>query len=69
LKECLSFTVDDSAKFIKEAEARRVKFDSDILNTRDNNLNVWLFDPEGNKLEIVETKPDSPHNKFESSRA
>lgn len=28
----------------------------------------FLFDPEGNKLEIVQTQPDSPHYKFEKSQ-
>lgn len=63
----VSFTVDDLAKFKKEAEGRGVVFDSDILDTRDHNKNVWLFDPDGNKLEIVETHPESPHFKFEKN--
>ncbi len=61
----ISFTVDDLAKTKKEMEQRGVVFDSDILDTRDHNKNVWLFDPEGNKLEIVQTLPNSPHYKFE----
>ena len=63
----ISFTVDDLVKSKKEMEKRGVVFDSDILDTRDHNKNVWLFDPEGNKLEIVQTQPDSPHYKFEKS--
>lgn len=63
----ISFTVGDLVKTKKEMEERGVEFDSDILNTRDHNINVWLFDPEGNKLEIVQTQPDSPHKKFEES--
>ncbi|KKQ26132.1 MAG: Glyoxalase/bleomycin resistance protein/dioxygenase [Candidatus Woesebacteria bacterium GW2011_GWA1_37_8] len=61
------FTVDDLAKLKIDAEKRGVVFDSDILDTRDHNKYVWLFDPEGNKLEIVQTMPDSPHKKFEES--
>lgn len=64
----ISFTVDNLSEFKKEAEAKGVVFDSEILKLRDNNLTVFFFDPEGNKLEIVETQPDSPHKKFEESR-
>jgi lactoylglutathione lyase len=63
----ISFTVDDLQEFKKEAEKRGVVFDSEILKLRDNNLTVFLFDPDGNKLEIVQTQPDSPHKKFEAS--
>jgi catechol 2,3-dioxygenase-like lactoylglutathione lyase family enzyme len=64
----ISFTVEDLAKLKKEVEKRGVVFDSEILKLRDNNLTVFLFDPEGNKLEIVQTQPDSPHKKFENSQ-
>ncbi len=63
----ISFTVENIEKYKKEAENRGVVFDSEILDTRDHNKNVWLFDPQGNKLEIVETRPESPHYKFEQS--
>lgn len=63
----ISFTVDDLINTKKEMEERGVKFDSEILNTLDHNINAWLFDPEGNKLEIVQIQPDSPHKKFEES--
>lgn len=48
-------------------EERGVVFDSEILDTRDNNKNVWLFDPDGNKLEIAQTLLESPHYKFEET--
>jgi len=63
----ICFTVEDLSKTKREMEERGVKFDSDILDTRDHNKNVWLFDPEGNKLEIVQSLPDSPHYEFEKS--
>ena len=63
----ISFIIDDLKKFKKEAEVRGVVFDSGILDTWDHNINVWLFDPEGNKLEIVQTLESSPHYKFEKT--
>lgn len=61
----ISFTVEDLVKTKKEMEDRGVVFDSEILDTRDHNKNFRLFDPEGNKLELVQTYPDSPHKKYE----
>lgn len=61
----ICFTVEDLVKSKKEMEKRGVKFDSEILKSRDNNLAAYLFDPDGNKLEIVEIKPKSPHKQFE----
>ena len=61
----ICFAVEDLAKAKSEMENRGVVFDSEILKLRDNNLNVFLFDPDGNKLEIVEIRPESPHKKFE----
>ena len=63
----INFTIEDLPKFKKEAEGRGVTFDSDILNTRDHNTNVWLFDPDGNKLEITQISNESPHYKFEEA--
>lgn len=63
----ISFTVDDLVKSKREMEKRGIVFDSEILKLRDYNLTVFLFDPEGNKLEIVETQPNSPHKNFEKS--
>lgn len=62
----ISFIVEDINTFKLEAESRGVIFDSEILKLRDNNLTLFLFDPEGNKLEIVETSKDSPHYMFEN---
>ncbi len=64
----ISFTVDDIEQFKSDAEQRGVVFDSEILKLRDNNLTAFLFDLEGNKLEIVEVSPDSPHQKFQDSQ-
>ncbi len=63
----ICFTVEDLAKEKTEMENRGVVFDSEILNTWDHNINIWLFDPEGNKIEIVQTMPESPHYKFEET--
>lgn len=61
----IAFTVENLERSKKEMEERGVKFDSEILKLRDNNFTAYLFDPDGNKLELVQLTPDSPHYKFE----
>lgn len=61
----MAFIVDDLAKLKPEMEERGVVFDSDILSMKDHNQAAYLFDPEGNKIELVEIRPESPQAKFE----
>jgi lactoylglutathione lyase len=61
----ISFTVDDIKKTKKDLESKGVVFDSGILNMKDKNLAAYLFDPDGNKLEIVQIQEKSSHYKFE----
>ena len=49
----ICFTVEDIKTARKEMEKSGVVFSSDILKLRDNNLSMYLFDPEGNKIEII----------------
>lgn len=60
----ICFYCDDIVKTRKEMEDRGVVFDSEISKSRDNNLFSFLFDPEGNKLELVQIFEDSPQYKF-----
>jgi len=62
----MAFIVDDLVKTKSELESRGIVFDSDIMNSRDHNLAAYLFDPEGNKIELVQVGSGSPHAKFES---
>lgn len=62
----ICFTVDDLTKTKRELETRGVKFDSEIMLMKDKNLAAYLFDPEGNKIEMVQTGEESPQYKFES---
>jgi len=63
----ICFYCDDIKKTREEMESRGVLFDSEILKSRDNNLFSFLFDPEGNKLELVQILEDSPQYKFAES--
>jgi catechol 2,3-dioxygenase-like lactoylglutathione lyase family enzyme len=63
----MCFVVDDLVKSKKQLETRGVMFDSDIMQMKDKNMAAYLFDPEGNKIELVQTMQDSPHYKFEKT--
>ncbi len=62
----ICFTVQDLEETKRELEAKGVVFASDILTMRDHNSAAYLFDPEKNKIELVQTSPDSPQYKFEN---
>jgi lactoylglutathione lyase len=61
----ICFTVDDIHATRDELTTKGVVFDSEILQMRDNNLAMYLFDPEKNKIEIVQTGTDSPQYAFQ----
>jgi len=61
----ICFTVDDITKTQANLIERGVVIDSEILNMRDKNQAMYLFDPEGNKIEIVQTGIDSPQYRFQ----
>lgn len=61
----ICFTVSDLKATKKELESKGVIFDSEILKMRDNNLAAYLFDPEKNKIEVVEISENSPQYEFE----
>lgn len=61
----ICFTVDDIHVTRSQLTAKGVIFDSEILEMRDNNLAMYLFDPEENKIEIVQTGVNSPQFTFQ----
>lgn len=63
----ICFTVESLDKTKKLLEQRGIIFDSEIIKMRDRNLAAYLFDPEGNKIEMVEVVKDSPQYIFENS--
>ena len=61
----ICFIVDDLKETKEKLGAKGIVFDSEILSLRDNNLVCYLSDPEGNKIELMQIQPGSPHSKFE----
>lgn len=64
----ICFMVNNLDETKQELEARGVKFDSEIMLMKDRNLAAYLFDPEGNKIELVQTKSESLHYEFEKAK-
>lgn len=62
----ICFVVEDIQATCSELEKKGVAFDSEIMNMRDNNQAMYLFDPEKNKIEIVQTGKESPQFAFQS---
>ncbi len=61
----ICFTVENLTESKKDMEKRGIKFDSEIIKLVDNNLAAYLFDPDRNKIELMEIRDDSPHKQFE----
>lgn len=61
------FTVNDIHSTRVNLIKNGVVFESEILNMRDNNLAMYLFDPEKNKIEIVQTGIKSPQFEFQKN--
>ena len=61
----ICFTVADIQATRADLLSKGVVFDSEVLHMRDENLAMYLFDPEKNKIEIVQTGKNSPQFKFE----
>jgi len=64
----ICFTVDDIKSTYQELSQKGVTFDSEILDMRDKNQAAYLFDPEGNKIEIVQTSAESPQFAFQRKK-
>jgi|GEM_PF-1461094 len=61
----ICFTVDHLEHTKKELEKKGIVFSSPIMKMKDENLAVYLFDPEKNKIELVQTDKKSPQFLFE----
>ncbi len=61
----ICFTVDDIYATRDKLISKGIVIDSEVLHMRDNNLAMYLFDPEKNKIEIVQTGENSPQFKFQ----
>jgi lactoylglutathione lyase len=64
----ISLSTDDIKRTRIDLANRGVVFGSEILEMRDKNLAMYLFDPEGNKIEIVQTGFHSPQFEFQKKR-
>jgi lactoylglutathione lyase len=52
--------VDDMATTLKTLEARGLSITGEPVRGQDNNLQYWLRDPDGNRIELMQIASTSP---------
>jgi lactoylglutathione lyase len=53
----------DVAASVEELRSRGVEIDVEPNTGKDNNIQAWIHDPDGNKIELMQISPDSPQAK------
>ena len=55
--------VDDIHATVKKIEEAGYPLDGPVKQGRDNNFQVWLKDPDGIRIELMQITPESPQGK------
>lgn len=55
---CLA--VDDIVTFVEEIRAQGIAIDTEPKMGLDFNIQAWITDPDGNKIELMQYSPESP---------
>lgn len=56
----LCIEVDDCEAAVKEAAERGIEILTPPRQGSDNNIQAWIRDPDGNRIELMQISPDSP---------
>lgn len=56
----LCLEVDDMHRTLAELRARGLPVTGEPRRGQDKNLQYWISDPDGNRIELMELAPDSP---------
>ncbi len=56
----LCLQVPDCAKAAEELKAAGVEIDVPVQRGKDGNYQLWIHDPDGNRIEIMQIDPASP---------
>jgi catechol 2,3-dioxygenase-like lactoylglutathione lyase family enzyme len=59
----MCFLVDDMKRTETEIVERGATLDKPIKLGKDGNFQCWLKDPDGNRIELMQIMPESPHAK------
>jgi catechol 2,3-dioxygenase-like lactoylglutathione lyase family enzyme len=62
-----SLTVDDMAATLRELESRGVPVPGAPSQGLDGNWQYWITDPDGNRIELMQIMPNSPHATADAS--
>ncbi len=52
--------VDDLAATLKTLEERGLPIPDGLIRGQDDNLQYWIKDPDGNRIELMQISPNSP---------
>jgi lactoylglutathione lyase len=55
----LCLNVDDMEKTLAELAARGLPIEGEPKRGRDGNIQFWITDPDGNRIELMQMMPDS----------
>ena len=58
---CLA--TDDIAADVEKIRAAGITIDKEIKEGLDKNLQAWITDPDGNKIELMQMSPESPQSR------
>ena len=56
----ICLTVDGIEAFVEDIRARGITIDVEPKMGLDHNMQAWIADPDGNKIELMEISPRSP---------
>lgn len=56
----ICLTVDGLETFVEQLRAAGIEIDVEPQMGLDFNLQAWIHDPDGNKIELMEISPKSP---------
>ena len=55
----LCLNVDDMGRTLKELASRGLEITGEPKRGRDGNIQYWIADPDGNRIELMQMMPDS----------
>jgi len=55
---------DDIEAVLRQVEAASWPVDVPLKRGRDLNLQAWIADPDGNRIELMQLDPEAPHRKI-----
>jgi len=65
----ICFECDDIKLVLQQVESADWPVDTPLKQGKDLNLQAWVRDPDGNRIELMQIDPESPQGKISSGRS